>query len=67
MKKLKIWICTKFLPVWCKEELLEENKQLARMVSEQRQEIDRLCAYIDGMNNAMHRQPRIHIREVKRE
>lgn len=66
MRKLKIWLCTKFLPAWCKEELLDENKRLARLISEQREENDKLRAYIDGMNNAMRRQ-RIQIREVRRE
>lgn len=67
MKKLKIWFCARFLPAWCREELLEENKRLVRLAKEQQQEIDRLRAYIDGMNNAMRRQPRIHIGEVRRE
>lgn len=66
MTKFKIWLCTKFLPAWCKEELLDENKRLVRLTKEQREEIDQLRAYIDGMNNAMHRQ-RIQIREVRRE
>lgn len=66
MRKFKIWLCTKFLPAWCKEELLDENKRLVRTVSEQREEINQLRAYIDGMNNALRRQ-RIQIREVKRE
>lgn len=66
MKKFKIWFCTKFLPAWCKEELLDENKRMARLISEQREENDKLRAYIDGMNNAMRRQ-RIQIREVRRE
>ena len=66
MRKFRIWLCTKFLPAWCKEELLDENKRLARLISEQREENDKLRAYIDGMNNAMRRQ-RIQIREVRRE
>lgn len=66
MRKFRIWLCTKFLPAWCKEELLNENKRLVRLVSEQQAEIGRLRAYMDGMDHAMRRQ-RIQIREVKRE
>lgn len=67
MTKFRIWLCTKFLPAWCKEELLDENKRLVRLTKEQQQEIKRLRAYIDGMNNALRRQPKICIGEMKHE
>lgn len=68
MSKLKRWLYNKFLPAWCKDDLLEANKHLTETVEEQRQEIDRLNFYIDGMHEALRRQPKILIRgEVIRE
>ena len=57
--KIKRWIIMKYLPAWCREELLEENRRLREKVARQAAEIDRLNAYIDGVTDAMRRQPRI--------
>lgn len=61
IKKLKIWFCNKFLPAWCREELLEENKRLIRQISEMKQEIVRLNAYVAGMEGALKLERRIKI------
>lgn len=59
MKKLREYLINRFLPAWCREELLEENKKLRQKVERQAAEIDRLNAYIDGVTDALRRQPRI--------
>ena len=68
MSKFKRWLYNKFLPVWCKDELMEENARLMGIVKAQGQEINRLRAYINGMETAMRHQRRVMVRnEVKRE
>ena len=53
MTKLKRWLWNKFLPDYCREGLLDENKRLTRQISALRAENDRLSSYIDGMETAM--------------
>lgn len=68
MSKFKRWLYNKFLPAWCKDELMEENARLMGIVKAQGQEINRLRAYINGMETAMRHQRRVMVRnEVKRE
>lgn len=57
--KIKRWIIMKYLPAWCREALLEENRKLLEKTARQAAEIDRLNAYIDGVTDAMRHQPRI--------
>lgn len=66
MSRLKRWLYKRFLPAWCKEDLMKANANLASVIAEQRAELDRLNAYIDGLENAMRAQRRVVIRnEVK--
>lgn len=53
MLKLKKMIVEKYLPLWCRAELIDENKKLAEKVSNQADEIERLNSYIDGMHDAL--------------
>lgn len=62
MSKLKRWLYNKFLPAWCKDELLSENQRLIQANAAQKQEIDRLSAYIDGMETALRATRRITIK-----
>ena len=61
MCKLKRWIIDRFLPAWCRAELLDENRRLDARIKSQAAEIDRLNAYIDGMHDAMRRQQKITV------
>ena len=68
MKKIKAWLYGRFLPAWCKDDLMETNAHLTAVIAEQRREIERLRAYTDGLETAMRRERRIVIRnEVKRD
>lgn len=67
MKKLREYLINRFLPAWCREELLEENKKLRQKVERQAAEIDRLNAYIDGVSDALRRQPRIVVNGGERQ
>lgn len=53
MSRIKRWLYERFLPAWCRDDLMEANKRLQKKVDEQAQEIERLNAYIDGMQDAM--------------
>lgn len=68
MSKFKRWLYNKFLPALCKDDLMDDNARLEAKVEAQRQQIDRLNAYIDGMEAAMRYQRRVTVRnEVRRE
>ena len=68
MSKLKKWLINKFLPAYCRDELLAANANHIRENEELRQEIARLRSYISGMDTAMRNQRRLVIRnEVKKD
>lgn len=68
MSKFKLWLYQRFLPAYCRDELTETNKRLSAIIIEQKQEISRLNAYIDGLEMAMRSQRRItiHTGEVRK-
>ena len=55
MKKFKDWLLLRFLPAWAKETVYKENYRLLEKIAEQKSEIDRLNAYIDGLEYAVRR------------
>ena len=61
MTELKKWLCERFLPVWCREELLQENRHLRDSLREERSRNRELQAYIDGIHAALRTQRRITI------
>ena len=67
MRKFKRWLYNKFLPAWCKDDLMDTNAHLVSVVSELKQENEKLRAYISGMETAFRRCGRISINtgEVK--
>lgn len=62
MSGLKRWLYERFLPAWCRDDLMAANKRLQEKVDAQAREIERLNSYIDGMQDAMIRQSRIIIK-----
>ena len=68
MSKLKKWLYDRFLPAWCRDDLMRANELLSEKCKAQAREIERLQAYIDGVQAAQRRQPRIVIncREVSK-
>ena len=46
---MKKWLYDKFLPMWAKETVLAENRQLRRENQKLRQENEKLTAYIRGV------------------
>lgn len=61
MRKLKEWFINRFLPVWAKETVLEELKKERSENKKLQQEVDRLEAYIRGLETGIRAQRRIAI------
>ena len=62
MSKFKRWLYERYLPAYLRDDLMDANRRLQKKVDAQAQEIERLNAYIDGMQDAMIRQSRIIIK-----
>lgn len=62
MSKFKKWLYERYIPAYLRDDLMEANERLQKKVDAQAAEIDRLNAYIDGMQDAMIRQSRIIIK-----
>lgn len=68
MNQLKIWLCERFLPDYCREELLNDNRSLMKMIEEQKKEIAQLKAYISGVEMSLRYAKKISIHnEVNKE
>ena len=61
IRKIKDWLYGRFLPAWCRDDLLDANKRLLAKADAQAQEIKQLNVYIDGMESAMRSQARVII------
>lgn len=53
MTKFKKWLILKFLPTYCREELLTENRRLLDKIETLQAKNSRLNAYIDGLETAL--------------
>ena len=68
MKKIKRWLIERILPVWAREQLLAEIRQLEEKNRQLREENIQLGSYIDGLETGIKSQRRIIINagEVKK-
>lgn len=66
MMSIKKYLYNKFLPAWCKDDLIMENAHLTSRVSELKQENARLTAYIDGLEYNTGREIIVNIEGVGR-
>lgn len=53
MSKFKKWLVERFLPEYCREEMLALNQRLNDELRAAHQEIETLEAYIEGMQTAL--------------
>ena len=51
--KMKKWFLEVFLPMWAKETVLRDNRELVRRLREAKQENARLSAYIRGLEKGL--------------
>lgn len=68
IKKFKNWLINNFLPIWTREQMIEENRKLMEENLKLKGQIERLNAYIDGLETGIKSQRRIVINtgEVKK-
>lgn len=59
MKKLKLWLINKILPVWAKAELLRHIADLEKKVLDQEMKIRELNAYATGLEMGLRSQRKI--------
>ena len=50
---MKKWLCERFLPLWAKETILRENRNLRAENAALTQKVRELEAYIKGVHKAM--------------
>ena len=61
IKKFKKWLFENFLPAYCKEKLIEENKKLNDEINELKVIIVEREAYIRGLESGIHSSKKILI------
>ena len=61
MRKWKAWLCGRFLPVWCREEMQKETRRLTQELAAARAEYEVLRGYIDGLRDALRYGRKINI------
>lgn len=62
MRKLKEWFWRRFLPEWARDQLLRENAALRSQLEKKDREIERLEAYIQGMQAGVRARNRLAAR-----
>jgi hypothetical protein len=50
---MKKWFIDRFLPMWAKQTVLQDNRQLRRENQKLMQEVERLDAYIAGIHRGL--------------
>lgn len=68
IRRIRHWLCERFLPIYLRESLLEENRRLEEQNRELLVRIEKLRAYIEGLETGIKAQRRIVINngEVKK-
>lgn len=61
MCKLKIWLCNRYLPEYCRQAMVEENARLRSELLKVRRENVELQSYVDGLEYGLRAQRRIVI------
>lgn len=62
MHRMKEWFRRQFLPEWAREQLLRENRALRGQLEKKEREIERLEAYIQGMQAGVRARNRLAAR-----
>lgn len=61
MKKIRNWLIDRFLPMWAKETVLAENRDLHRKVLQLKHRSEVLEAYVKGLTVGMRSRQRVVI------
>ena len=65
LKRFKSWFLNRFLPMWAKETVLRDNRNLQKEVAALQEELARKTAFIDGMVAGIKWQRRIVINTME--
>lgn len=52
---MKKWFLERFLPMWAKQTVLQDNKRLTRQLRKVQQENEKLHSYIKGLHTGLRR------------
>lgn len=66
LNRIKTWLLDRFLPAWAEEAVYRENKALLARLDQRDREIERLNAYIDGLEAGLRSLRRVTIRNEVR-
>ena len=66
MTKIKKWLCERYLPTYCREEMLRENANLRKRLEQSIQENQRIIAYYAGIQYALRQNKKIIIQGGER-
>lgn len=58
---MKRWLIDVFLPMWAKQTVLEDNRQLTKQLRQVRNENRELKAYIEGLERGIRAGKRVQI------
>ena len=58
---MKNWFLETFLPMWAKETVLRDNRELKREIRQLRQQLQSLESYTRGLENGIRATRRINI------
>lgn len=65
IKKFKNWLINNFLPIWAREQMIEENRKLMEENLKLKGQIERLNAYIDGLETGIKSQRRMLTKDAR--
>lgn len=60
---MKKWMIDRFLPMWAKETVLKENRQLRRQIAQLNRKLQEANAYIQGIHVGLRGSKRIRVYE----
>lgn len=58
---MKKWFVERFLPMWAKESVLRDNRQLKRQLRLLQQELEEIKAYVRGLESGIRAGKRVQI------
>lgn len=58
---MKKWLVERFLPMWAKESVLRDNRQLKRQLRLLQQELEEMKAYVRGLESGIRAGKRVQI------
>ena len=61
MRRIRQWLIERFLPAWCRAELVAENQRQKERIDALERENERLNAFVDGVEFVLRRLSRAKV------